>query len=235
MGHLLAMIGVDRSPQMHHSNPKKTMSSKHDMSSTLKVLQSQFSSPTRLAVLGSLSFSNPNTEGICRAIGQKLVPFQDLILITGGVSGIPEAVSRSLWCHRKQASTGGSSIYHIQPQGFDPWDYGENLIAGKTMEERRYILAQLAPVYLLLEGGLGAEQEAQMALKCGALLIPVGCSGGAARSLFDQFNAIAMESLPEPQQQAWRSLNTYADNPEDIATAVITLVQGTMQTKERPL
>ena len=99
------------------------------------------------------------------------------------------------------------------------------------MEARRRILAALAPLYLLLEGGLGAEQEAGWALRQGALLIPVGFTGGAARSLFDQLNAIAMKSLPFDQQQAWITLKDYRSNPEEIAVAVAILVKGAMETK----
>lgn len=203
------------------------------MLSIAEALKSNFSSAKRLAVIGSMSFSHPNTERVCRSIGHCLAAFEDLIVITGGVSGIAEAVSRSLWNNRKTVSTGGASVFHMQPQGFDPWDYGENITAGRTMEERRHLLARVAPVYLLLEGGFGAEQESQIALSCGALLIPVGFTGGAARSLFDRFNAVAMESLPENQRQAWITLDSYLQNPEAIAAAVATLVAGAMKTAEQ--
>lgn len=211
------------------------MSQNSDFRKYITGFQSNFSSPKRLAIIGSLSFSNPYTETVCEAIGRQLAVFTDLIVITGGVSGIPEAVSRNVWHHRQTVSTGGASVYHVQPRGFEAWDYGENITAGKTMEARRRILAALAPLYLLLEGGLGAEQEAGWALRQGALLIPVGFTGGAARSLFDQLNAIAMKSLPFTQKQAWITLKDYLLNPEEIATAVAILVKGAMETKGYPL
>ncbi len=211
------------------------MSQNSDFRKYIAGLQSNFSSPKRLAIIGSLSFSNPHTETVCNAIGRQLAMFTDLIVITGGVSGIPEAVSRHVWHHRQTVSTGGASVYHVQPRGFEAWDYGENITAGQTMEARRRILAALAPLYLLLEGGRGAEQEAGWALRQGALLIPVGFTGGAARSLFDQLNAIAMKSLPFAQQQAWITLKDYRSNPEEIATAVAILVKGAMETKGYPL
>ena len=120
---------------------------------------------------------------------------------------------------------------HIQPRGFEAWDYGENLTAGQTMEERRRVLAALAPLYLLLEGGLGAEQEARLALRLGALLIPVGFTGGAARALFEELSILGADTLPRQQRQAWMALGNYQKNPEEIAMAIATLIQGAMLTK----
>ncbi|MEM8603106.1 MAG: hypothetical protein AAGF24_04650 [Cyanobacteria bacterium P01_H01_bin.121] len=198
-------------------------------------LESHFSTPKRLGILGSMSFANPFTETICNQLGRYLADYSDLIVLTGGVAGIPEAVSRSLWQQRQTVITGGTSVYHIQPKGFEPWDYGTNLTAGSTMEARRKILATLAPVYLLLEGGHGAQQEATWALQQGALLIPVGCTGGAAQFFFEQMQDLATQSLKGAQLDAWQQLATYTGDAETQARAIATLVQGAFATQGYPL
>ncbi|MDY6786201.1 MAG: hypothetical protein SW833_27250 [Cyanobacteriota bacterium] len=205
---------------------------------SISKLKLRFSTPKRLAVIGSLSFSHPATEKICQAIGQKLADFCDLIVITGGVAGVPEAVSRSLWQRRQTVSTGGSSVYHVQPQGFEAWDYGENLTAGATLVARRQILATLSPLYLLLEGGLGAEQEARLALRQGALLIPVGFTGGVARALWHEFSEQYCEQLEDWSREdrcAWTALESRDFDIDDTVQGVITLVQRSMRVKGYPL
>ena len=107
--------------------------------SSIQGIVDRFSTPKRLAVIGSLTFSHPNTERICRLTAAKLARFSDLIVLTGGVPGIPEVVSRGLWKRRSSVSTGGSSVYHVQPQGFDAWDYGETITAGRTIDRKSVV------------------------------------------------------------------------------------------------
>ncbi|NET57383.1 MAG: hypothetical protein F6K47_14810 [Symploca sp. SIO2E6] len=46
-------------------------------------------------------------------------------LLTGGVSGVAEKVARSFQYTWNQEKT--APIFHIQPQGFELWDFGTNL------------------------------------------------------------------------------------------------------------
>ncbi len=153
-----------------------------------KELVSKISSEHRVAIIGSTSFWGMTTEAICNATGRKLATLgENLALVTGGVSGIPEAVSYSFWqeCTRQNQP---APVYHIQPKGFEPWEYGTNLYGGKTLFERREILAHMASVYVLIEGGPGAKQEAEVAMEVGAVVIPVGVTGGFAKQLYQQMS-----------------------------------------------
>ncbi|MGD1806368.1 macro domain-containing protein [Dapis sp. BLCC M126] len=153
-----------------------------------KQLVAKISSEHRVAIIGSTSFWGMNTEAICNATGRKLATLgENLALLTGGVTGIPEAVSYSFWQECSQQNQ-PASVYHIQPEGFEPWEYGTNLYGGKTLFERREILAHMASVYMLIEGGPGAKQEAEVAIEAGAMVIPVGVTGGFAKELYQQMS-----------------------------------------------
>lgn len=150
-----------------------------------KQLVTQIESEHRVAIIGSKSFWGASTEAICNATGKQLATLENLALLTGGVPGIAEAVSRSFWQECNQQNK-DAPVYHIQPEGFEPWEYGTNMYAGKTLFERRAILARMASVYVLIEGGLGAEQEARIAMESGAVVIPVGITGGFAQKLYQE-------------------------------------------------
>ncbi|WP_353932713.1 GUN4 domain-containing protein [Okeanomitos corallinicola TIOX110] len=196
-------------------------------------LKNNFTTHRRVAVIGSTSFWNHSTPAICETTGRKLAQIEDIVMLTGGVSGVPEALSRSFWRHQKPEST--SRILHIQPKGFIPWEYGENLTAGDTFPQRRWVLAHLAPVYLLLEGGPGALQEAQWALNAGAIVIPVGCTGGAAKTVYAELTAnsewLRNQSYTETALTAWQDINNTKNSVEKIATAIIILIEQSLEKK----
>ncbi|NET02198.1 MAG: hypothetical protein F6K61_16820 [Sphaerospermopsis sp. SIO1G1] len=196
-------------------------------------LENNFTTPRRLAVIGSTSFWNHSTPAICEITGRKLAQIEDIVLLTGGVSGVPETLSRSFWRHQKPEST--SRILHIQPKGFIPYDYGENLTAGDTFPQRRWVLAHLAPVYLLLEGGPGALQEAQWALKAGAIVIPVGCTGGAAKTVYTELTAnsewLKNQWYTETAIAAWQDINNTKASVETITTAIMILIEQALEQK----
>ncbi|MEA5582427.1 GUN4 domain-containing protein [Nodularia harveyana UHCC-0300] len=200
-------------------------------------LKSKFTNPRQVVVIGSTSFWNISTPAICESTGEKLAKLDDILLLTGGVSGIPEALSRSFWRHQKPDNS--ARVIHIQPQGFDPWEYGENLTAGDTLAERRWILAHLAPVYLLLEGGSGAEQEAQWALKAGAIVIPVGCTGGGAQKLYADLTAnsewVRNQWQMETSLEPWKNIGDTSASVEKIATAIVNLIDQALDQKVIPI
>jgi CheY-like chemotaxis protein len=166
-------------------------------------------------------------------------------ILTGGVSGVPEAVSHSFWQQRREQGEEKPPVFHIQPAGFTPWDYGENLTAGYTLEQRRWILAHLAPVYLLLEGGPGAAQEVRWALAAGAIAIPVGCTGGFAGSLYDELR-YSQWVVSEDVEAAWAKIGDPVPplfkgglggdrSVAEIATAILLLLQKALDLKAKRL
>ena len=173
-------------------------------------LLTQITDVPKLAVIGSTSFWAGNSEAICQAAGRYLAKIDNLVMLTGGVSGIPEAVSRNFSTER---------VFHIQPYGFQPWDYGYNLYGGISLWERREILARMGDVYLLIEGGPGSEQEARRALEMGAVVIPVGITSGFAEKLY-----VEMDFPDYIPLELWQKLGRREENPEEVGIAIAQIV-----------
>jgi uncharacterized protein YjbI with pentapeptide repeats/CheY-like chemotaxis protein/predicted Rossmann-fold nucleotide-binding protein len=145
--------------------------------------------PHRIGILGSTSFFHPSTESICTALGQQLAQQFQVTLLTGGMPGVAEAVARNFHQFYRGTAIGGSApIYQLLPTGFEPGAFGKLLVAGQTLEQRRWLLAQLAPVYVVLEGGPGTAQEVKWAIQAGAIVLPVACTGGVAAQLYAAVN-----------------------------------------------
>ena len=183
-----------------------------------KQLIAQIQFEHRVAIIGSTSFWGVTTEAICNATGKQLATLENLALLTGGVAGIPEAVSRSFWreCDRKNRS---APVYHIQPEGLEAWEYGTNLYAGKNLSERREILARVASVYVLMEGGPGAKQEATVAMESGAVVIPVGITGGFAGELYQQMSRPYY--IPS---ELWQRLGESYTSSETVGEAIAQII-----------
>jgi SLOG-like protein len=181
-------------------------------------LSARFPIGPRLVVIGSTSFWHAESEATCTAIGYNLSTLDRLVLVTGGVEGVGEALGRSFW-----ASCGGASdrcVIHILPRGYRKWDYGETLFAGSDMWERREILGRLADVYLAIEGGPGTEHEASVVLKRSAIVIPVGRSGGHSADLYAR--------VPRPSfvgERMWQALADTSLSVTGVAEAVTGLVR----------
>ena len=143
----------------------------------------------RVGILGSTSFFHPSTESICTTLGQQLAQQFPVTLLTGGMPGVAEAVARNFHhSYRGTATRSTAPIYQLLPIGFEPGAFGKPLVAGQTLEQRRWLLAQLAPVYVVLEGGPGTAQEVKWVIQAGAIVIPVACTGGFAAQLYAAVN-----------------------------------------------
>src|SRR4051794_297086 len=106
----------------------------------------------RIAVLGSTDFWHADSERTCSQIGRLLAGIPELVLLTGGVEGIGEAVGRSFYQARRDSGQ-VPRVYHVLPEGEEAWDYGETVFAGSDMTERREVLGRLSGVFLMMEGG----------------------------------------------------------------------------------
>ena len=197
------------SNKISNSLPNQTETSKFQKIAGELLTQIPLNLP-KLAVIGSTSFWRDTSEAICKATGRYLAKIDNLVMLTGGVSGIPEAVSRSFSTDR---------VFHVQPLGCLPWDYGHNLYGGVGYGERREILARMARVYLLLEGGSGSEHEARRALEMGAVVIPVGRTGGFSEKLYAEIDR--PDYIPV---ELWENLGRREDNPEEVGIAIAQIV-----------
>jgi hypothetical protein len=170
-------------------------------------------------VLGSTDFWHADSERTCSEIGRLLAGISGLVMLTGGVEGIGEAVGRNFFQTRRDSGQ-EPCVYHVLPEGEEAWDYGETLFAGSDMTERREILGRLSRLFVMVEGGPRAGHEADVALVHGAVVIPVGRSGGYAATLYAR-----MDCLPTIDTGTWAVLGSSESTPEQTARAVFRAVQ----------
>jgi hypothetical protein len=178
-------------------------------------LTAQLPPAPRIAVIGSTSFWHPDTEATCQLIGAQLAQLNPLLLLTGGVSGVGEAVGRSFFA---ACARGEQRTFHVLPAGCTPWDYGVTLFAGRNMQERREVLGRMAPIYLVIEGGPGTAHEHEVASQRGATIIPIGRTEGYAGAIYP--------STPKPTNAAqsdWDALGSA--EPAEIAAAVASIMR----------
>ncbi len=172
----------------------------------------------RVAVIGSGKFLGHDTDAICAVVGSRLATLQDIVIITGGLSGVAEAVGRAYFAARQQLS-GNAHIYHILPRGSGSWDYGVTLYGGNSLKDRREILGRLSAVYLSIEGGPGTAHEAHVAKSNGATIIPVGRTGGFSCDIYLQL------PCPQPEiEREWELLNDTTASIELLGVAIQNIV-----------
>ncbi len=134
------------------------------------------------------------------------------------MAGVGEVVGRSFW-NARQPGGDEPHVFHVLPEEFGAWDYGATLFAGDTLEERREVLARVSSIYVVIEGGPGTRQEARIARKNGAVLIPVARTGGCARRLHARLRC------PVPGlEREWTELRAPGPTPADLARAVSAIV-----------
>jgi hypothetical protein len=174
----------------------------------------------RLAVLGSTDFWHSDSERTCVDVGRMLASVPGLVLVTGGVEGIGEAVGRSFFQARVDSGQ-EARVYHVLPIGEPAWDYGETLFSGSDMTERREVLGRLARLFMLIEGGPRSGHEVDVATSHGAIVIPVGRSGGFASALYSRMNC-----PPIIEPSTWAALGANESTPEQTARAAADAVQA---------
>ena len=173
----------------------------------------------KVAVIGSGIFWGHDTDEICTGIGVHLATIEDLVLITGGISGVGEAVGRSFFLARNRSRL-AANTYQVLPRGSDEWDYGVTVTGGDTMEDRREILGRLSAVYIAVEGGPGTAHEARVAQARGATIVPVARTGGFSRELY------AKIGCPSPRiALQWRLLDDSEADIGSLCLAVLQIIQ----------
>ncbi|MCB1743600.1 MAG: hypothetical protein KDK91_24700, partial [Gammaproteobacteria bacterium] len=126
--------------------------------SCLQALPAHF----RVAVIGSTDFWHPASAGRCLEIGSALAALSGVLLLTGGMPAVGEAIGRGFHATRL-ASRAPPDVFHLLPEDADwHWDYGLTLSAGRDMHERREVLGRVGEVFVCVEGGPGTEHEARV-------------------------------------------------------------------------
>jgi len=187
------------------------------------VVSAKIPAGVRVAVIGSTSFWHEESEQTCAAIGEGLAALDSLVLLTGGVSGVGECIGRGYLkgCTMRRRMP---SVIHVLPRGCRAWDYGTTLFAGDTMGERREILGRLAKAFVVVEGGPGTEHEAAVAAAYGAVLVPLGRSGGHAGALY-----AGLVRPPFVDARAWQTLSDPEAAPRTAAAAVVQIVASCLR------
>jgi len=133
----------------------------------------------RLGVIGGSALADSRSQAFCEAMGRRLASYEGMVLLTGGVSGVGEAVSAG-FIEACAALGKKPVICHILPEGLKSRSRGITLNAGTTMKERREVLGRLSSVFLAIEGAAGTTHEIRIAAGLGAVVVTVGAFGGAA-------------------------------------------------------
>ena len=168
----------------------------------------------RIGILGSGSFWCPESPEICLKIGQYLASIPTVAIFTGGMPGVGKTVGRAFFDERIAGEL-PPNVFHILPHGFGNLDYGKTVHAGNNMKERREILAGIASVYIVVEGGPGTEYEVRTALKFGAHIIPAACTGGFAENVYAEI------SKPDwVDTNCWKNLREKDCRIEDIIAVI---------------
>lgn len=176
----------------------------------------------RIAVLGSTSFWHPKSASVCAALGARLAEFDAITLLTGGMSGVGTAVALAFQ-EKKELSGFGGEVIHILPLGHAPLAFGTTHFTGTSLAHRREVLARLASVYIVIEGGPATAEEAAIARGRGAVVIPVGALGGVGSNIYANSRTPILTA-----QEHWSILGSLTAAPEELACAVIAIARGAL-------
>ena len=78
---------------------------------------------TCVAIIGMRIILGPRSERTCREIGTILAELPDVVLITGGISGVGDTVGRSFYVATR-ARSGDSRVIHVLPDASPSRPYG---------------------------------------------------------------------------------------------------------------
>ncbi|MFZ6873749.1 hypothetical protein ACO0LF_16945 [Undibacterium sp. Di27W] len=180
-----------------------------------------------VAIIGSTSFWHADSQQTCILLGQALAALPEAVLLTGGVTGIGEACGRSFYQARLDLGL-PPQVVHVMPEGMAAWDYGLSLYAGQDMQERRAVLARMAPVYIVIEGGPATADEVRIALENGATVIPFARSGACARDAYAQ-----IRKPPALSEALWAVLGNDAASVEQTVAAAMDILASLRTTGTR--
>jgi hypothetical protein len=93
------------------------------------------------------------------------------------------------------------------------------MFAGTDMLERREVLGRIGKIYLAIEGGPGTKHEASVAVSNGAIVVPVGRSGGFSGELYSKMTRPGWLTMDD-----WESLGSNNSSPDQMGFSVKRIV-----------
>ncbi|HEX7878930.1 MAG TPA: hypothetical protein VF720_05940 [Candidatus Eisenbacteria bacterium] len=180
----------------------------------------------RVAVIGSTSFWHAESEATCVELGRRLAALDGIVVLTGGVDGVGECVSRSFLDALTEEGR-DARVVHVLPHGSGAREFGRTLFAGSNMRDRREILGRVAEIYVAVEGGPGTEHEAMVASRRGAPVVPLGRTGHA----LDLFGRREIPNFARPK--LWARLVDERVSVATRAAAAVEIVAAFLETPPR--
>jgi len=137
----------------------------------------------RIGVIGGSRLSDNLSKEVAYECGLHIAQ-RGFQLITGGVGGAGLMASKGAYDYlRKAGKIPQHFILSVVPEGINPaHSYGTILHRGSDWAERRAELIKMAKLFLVISGAFGTSNEVEIALAENKILIPLGCTGGAAAS-----------------------------------------------------
>jgi len=182
-----------------------------------------------ICILGSTSFSDPDSFPLVQAMARAIsgVVGKQATFLTGGMDGVQKAFAESCCKFVK--------VFNLLPvpdeaKGSD-FEVGYDIFAGRALEERKAIFAQLGDIYICVEGGPGVSSEVRKAHSQGKAIVPLMRSGGASAGMFD-FPPEALEQPTYATKEQWSLLSDRKVPTKDTATAVAEIILTLLEVKK---
>jgi len=172
-----------------------------------------------VCILGGTKIQEEETAALIRAIATRLPAAlgERAAFVTGGMAGVQQLFAE----HCGEASR----LWHLLPEGeASGFSAGEDVGAGRDLDERKAIFGQLGDIYLTFEGGPGVAAEARAATERGAVVLPLARTGGASGGMFD-FPKAALERPAFATDAQWALLQHTDGSVEDCMEAVLELAR----------
>lgn len=230
---------------LHSAAPENQGHSQNEamVSHAVDQIKKTVSTDCCIYIAGSTTFRNEKSINICKSIGVHLARLEAVSIATGGFFGIGETVSRAFYEESQRLERKGE-VWHILPDRdvkdfrkrasqnpdgtFAVATFGKTLFFGDSVRQRESIVGRCFEICILVEGGPGAAHEAEEFVWNDRLVIPLGCTGGAAGGKF---------SLPEKMfekprgvtDEDWQSLRSTDLSADEIGKCVAQIVMGILQ------
>ncbi|XP_074640330.1 uncharacterized protein LOC141898375 isoform X2 [Tubulanus polymorphus] len=191
-------------------------------------------------ISGGTRFYYPQSEAICKAIGENLAKLDNVSIVTGGFYGIGDVVGQSFFdARQKEKKT--PATWHVLPvrdekdcterarqnrdKTFQIVPYGSTAFSGDSVRERETIVSRVFEICILIEGGPGAAHEAEQFIWSDHNVIPIRVTGGAAGGKFNVPEKI-FEVPGGVSAEDWTVLSDKKATPEKIGQVVARIVQS---------
>eukprot|EP00118_Oscarella_pearsei_P004674 m.20358 g.20358 ORF g.20358 m.20358 type:complete len:804 (+) comp28004_c0_seq2:101-2512(+) len=197
-------------------------------------------------ISGGISFYNPKSESICKAIGQHLAANPDITLVTGGFYGVGETIGKSFVKRREELALPCGTV-HVLPVkekqdfsnkavqnsdgSFSALPYGKTKFCGTSVRQRERLVSRVLKICILVEGGPGAAHEAEEFAWNDHTVVPVVVTGGAAGGSFGVPSTI-FQVPPGVSDSQWSVLSNQNASTDSIGLAVASVVRSLLLEEE---